>query len=51
MWTDEQLREQGWTDEQIAIRKVEQAAEIATTQRNYQKLVPQSQLWRKKLRL
>ena len=32
MWTDEQLREQGWTDEQIAIRKVEQAAEIATTQ-------------------
>ena len=32
MWTDEQLREQGWTDEQIAIRRVEQAAEIATTQ-------------------
>jgi len=32
MWTDEQLREQGWTDEQIAIRRVEQAVEIATTQ-------------------
>ena len=32
MWTDEQLREQGWTDEQIAIRRVEQAAKIATTQ-------------------
>jgi ELWxxDGT repeat protein len=32
MWTDEQLREQGWTDEQIAIRRVEQAAEIATIQ-------------------
>ena len=32
MWTDEQLREQGWTDEQIAIRRAEQAAEIATTQ-------------------
>ena len=32
MWTDEQLREQGWTDEQIAIRRMEQAAEIATMQ-------------------
>ena len=30
MWTDDQLREQGWTDEQIAIRRVEQAAEMAT---------------------
>ena len=31
MWTDEQLREQGWTDEQIASRRVDQAAEIVTT--------------------
>ena len=31
MWTDEQLHEQGWTDEQIASRRVDQAAEIVTT--------------------
>ena len=31
MWTDDQLREQGWTDQQIASRRVEQAAEITPT--------------------
>ena len=40
MWTDEQLREQGWTDEQIAIRRVEQAAEIATTQPELSEVSP-----------
>ena len=29
MWTDDQLRQQGWTDQQIASRRVEQAAEGA----------------------
>ena len=26
MWTDEQLRAQGWTDEQIAIHRSEEAS-------------------------
>ena len=29
MWTDEQLTEQGWTQEQIQTRRFEQAAEVA----------------------